>query len=62
VAKVALRFGCAKQSKHLERYLVLIASYWPFNFSYSDVMMQQLPNVDPSTVLESRKLNFKASQ
>ena len=25
-------------------------------------MMQQFPNVDPCTVLESLKLNFKASQ
>ena len=47
----------------LERLgFIFIASYWPVNFSYSDVMMQQLPNVDPCTVSESRKVYFIGSQ
>ena len=34
VAKVALMFGCAKQSKNLEWYLVYILYIWEFKVSY----------------------------
>ena len=36
VAKVTLRFGCAKQSKNLKRYLILIIYYIRYTYDNSN--------------------------
>ena len=58
MAKVALRFGCAKQSKNLERYLIKIScektlSYGTKEITRLDINMQQLIRYIFSLIIDS---------
>jgi hypothetical protein len=50
VAKVALRFGCAKQSKNIERYLVFMKlqlNYCEILFRYKVIVFRLQKGFDP---------------